>query len=365
MKQITALYLTNAREFCREPMAIVLILLLPLVLAVFFGLLFEGGGGSWTLQLGIVNKDGGPAGQQFMEGLTAPDVQEAINLTTGSQSEMLAALERGDVSLVLVLPADMTASLGQGQQIAVEVLYGSASAGSSAAGLSVVQNLLDEANLALSGASRKLVMEPVSVQIKSLRNIDLQMPGLLGVALLWLGLFGTALPLVQQRTTQVLRRLSVTPLRPVTMLTAQVGWRVTVALLQAGLFLLVGYFAFQVGVVGSKLLFVGVVALGALVFISLGYLLAGLASSEEGLMGMVQLVNLPMMFLSGGLVPHEMLPGFFQPVIRVLPLTYLSDALRQLMVDAPPLYPLWLDCAVLAGCFALFLVLGVRFWRWE
>lgn len=300
-----------------------------------------------------------------MEGLTAPDAQEEINVTTGSRADMLAALERGDVSLVLVLPSDMTASLSRGQQVAVEVLHGSASDGSSAAGLGVVQNLLLEANLVLSGAPRRLVMEPVSVQTESLRNIDIQMPGLLGVALLWLGLFGTALPLMQQRSTQVLRRLSLTPLRPATMLTAQIAWRVTVALLQAGLFLLVGYFGFHVGVAGSRVLFVCVVTLGGLVFISMGYLLAGLSSSEEGLMGMVQLVNFPMMFLSGGLVPTEMLPSFFQPVMRILPLTYLTDALGQLMVGAPPMYPLWVDCAVLAGCCVVLLLLGIRFWRWE
>jgi len=39
----------------------------------------------------------------------------------------------------------------------------------------------------------------------------LHVPGMLGVAILWLGLFGTAMPLMQQRTGKVLRRLSVTP----------------------------------------------------------------------------------------------------------------------------------------------------------
>jgi len=203
------------------------------------------------------------------------------------------------------------------------------------------------------------------VQTESLRLIDLQMPGMLGIALLWLGLFGTALPLVQQRSSQVLRRLSVTPLRPVSMLSAHVSWRVVVGLIQAGLFLLVGYFAFQVGVQGNILLFVTAVVLGSLVFVSLGYVLAGLISSEEGLIGAIQLVNFPMMFLCGGLFAISTLPEFLQPVSKLLPLTYLTDALGQLMVGAPPLYPLWLDFAVLAGCLVLFLVLGVKFWRWE
>jgi ABC-2 type transport system permease protein len=192
-----------------------------------------------------------------------------------------------------------------------------------------------------------------------------QMPGMLGIALMWLGLFGTALPLIQQRQSQVLRRLSITPLRPATILLAQVGWRVTVGLLQAGLFLLIGYLAFGTGVEGNRLLFLAAVLIGSLLFVSLGYLLAGLSSSEEGLMAISQIVNFPMMFLSGSLFPLEMLPDFFRPVTQILPLTYLTDALGQLMVGAPPLFPLWLDFAVMSGWLVVFLGLGVRFWRWE
>jgi ABC-2 type transport system permease protein len=196
-------------------------------------------------------------------------------------------------------------------------------------------------------------------------GIQGQMPGMLGIALLWLGLFGTALPLVQQRTGRVLRRFSITPLRPATMLLAQVGWRVTVGLMQAGLFMLVGYLAFGVGVEGNLLLFGATVALGALLFVSMGYLLAGLSSSEEGLIAMAQIVNFPMMFLSGGLFPIEMLPDFLRPAVDVLPLTYLTDALGQLMAGSSGLHPLALDLAVVAGWLAACLVLGIKFWRWE
>jgi len=135
--------------------------------------------------------------------------------------------------------------------------------------------------------------------------------------------------------------------------------------LQAGLFMLVGYLAFGVGVEGNVLLFVAAVALGALLFVSLGYALAGLSSSEEGLIAATQLVNFPLMFLSGGLFPIDMLPDFLKPAVDVLPLTYLTDALGQLMVASAGLHPLWLDLAVVSGWLAVCLVLGVKFWRWE
>jgi ABC-2 type transport system permease protein len=80
---------------------------------------------------------------------------------------------------------------------------------------------------------------------------------------------------------------------------------------------------------------------------------------------MTQLVNFPLMFLSGGLFPIEMLPDFLRPAVDVLPLTYLTDALGQLMAGSSGLHPLALDLAVVAGWLAACLVLGIKFWRWE
>jgi ABC-2 type transport system permease protein len=239
MRTLKTLYLTNAREFLREPMALFLVLLLPVVLAVFFGLVF-----------------GGDSGYSFV-------------------------------------------------------------------------------------------------------------PNVLGIALVWLGLFGTAMPVAQQREGQVLRRLGVTPLSPVALLTGQVAWRLTVAIIQTALFLIVGYIAFGVTVEGDWLLFAGAVALGALVFICLGYFLASVFRSTEGTIAALQLVNFPLMFLSGSLFPVESLPSYFRPVVDVMPLTYLSDALRQLIIGAPPLYPLWLDFAVMSGWLVVLVVLTARCWRWE
>jgi ABC-2 type transport system permease protein len=364
LNSMVALYLANAREFLRDPLTLFLVLLLPAALAAFFGLIFGGGDGP-ALQVGVVNEDVGPAGAQFLAGLEAPEVQEVLHLHVGTDDEMLEALNKGEVSVVVVLPADMSAALAAGEPATVEAFYDPARSTLSGVGLGFVRTLLSEANLSLSGSPRLLRMEEMSVQTHPLRAIDFHVPGLLGISSLWMGLFGTAMPLVQQRERQVLRRLRVTPLTPATLLTAQVAWRVTVGLLQAALFLLVGYLGFKVKVVGNWLLLAGAVTMGTLVFTSLGYLLASLAPSSEGVSAIAQIVNFPMMMLSGSLFAVESLPAYFRPVVAIMPLTYLSDALRQIMVGAPPLHPLWLDFAVLGGWLVAFLVLAVRFWRWE
>jgi len=44
-----------------------------------------------------------------------------------------------------------------------------------------------------------------------------------------------------------------------------------------------------------------------------------------------------------------------------MPLTYLTDALRQIMVGASSLHPLWLDFAVLGGWLVALLALATKF----
>jgi ABC-2 type transport system permease protein len=353
--------LANAREFLRDRTTVFLVMLLPVVLAVFFGLIF-GGDDSFTLHVGVVDEDGGEVGEELISGLQG---QETLGLRFGTRDEMLTALNKGEVSVVIALPAGATVALAAGESANVEVFVDPGRPLSGGTGLGFVRTYLGELNLALSDSQRLLVVEEKSVQTRPLRAIDFHIAGLLGVSMVWKGLFGTTSKVGQLKQKQVLRRFRLTPLAPITFLAAQATWSLTVGLLQAALFLLVGYAAFGVRVVGSWALLVTTVVLGSVVSTGLGYCLVSVCASAEAGAVVIQIINFPMMMLSGSLFSIETLPAYFRPLAAVMPLTYLSDALRQIIAGASPLYPLWIDFAVLGGWLAVFLALTVKFWRWE
>jgi ABC-2 type transport system permease protein len=363
MKAVAALYLAQAREFLRDRSSGFFVLLLPIAFGVFFGLVFAGGG-SFTLQMGVANEDAGSNGERFVRTVTLAETGKGIEVILGTRQELLAALEKAELHVVLIVPENMTASLAVGQPVTVEVYYDSSRSASSDLGLGIVRTLINETNLAMSGAPRLLAMSEKAVQSHPLRSVDFYMPGMLGVALLWLGVFGTAQPVISQRTTQVFRRLGITPISKATLLTAEVSWRVTVGLLQVLTFLLVGYLGFRVGV-KDWLPFIGAVLLGTLTFVSLGYVIVGLARSAESGAAIGQLIQFPMMMLSGSIMAVDFLPEFFRPMVAAMPLTYLSDLLRQTMVGMTPLYPMSLDFGVLGVWFVGLAVLAARLWRWE
>jgi ABC-2 type transport system permease protein len=363
MKAVSSLYLAQAREFLRDRSAVLFVLLLPVAFGVFFGLVFSQGG-SFTLQLGVVNEDQGPAGEGLLENLKESGPQGGYAIATGERGVMLEALEQGDLHILLVLPEGLTASLASGQTVEVPIFYDSANANSSNIGVGMAKTLVDEINLNLSGSPRILEMDLNPVQSHPLRAIDFYMPGMLGVALLWLGVFGTAQPIVAQREAQILRRIGVTPISRLTILASEVGWRVSVGLMQAALFLLVGYFGFGVGVL-DWLPFIGAVLLGTLVFVCMGYVLAGIGRSMESTMAIAQMLNFPLMMLSGSIFAAEVLPDFFEPITNALPLTYLSDLLRHAMVGAPVTYSLGMSFALLGGWLVILVLGAIKLWRWE
>jgi ABC-2 type transport system permease protein len=140
--------------------------------------------------------------------------------------------------------------------------------------------------------------------------------------------------------------------------------RVSIGLIQAAIFLIVGYLGFEV-TERNWAIFAGAILSGTLVFVTTGYVLAGTARSTESAMGVAQVALFPMMMLSGSLIDIERLPTVFRPVAKVIPLTYLEDLRRQLMAGAPAQHTLALNFAVLGGSFVVMPLLAIRLWKWE
>ena len=149
------------------------------------------------------------------------------------------------------------------------------------------------------------------------------------------------------------------------MVSSQVVYRLVLALVQTTIILVIAYFAFDIEVTGSWLLLIGLVLLGTLSFISLGYLAVSRAKTTEGAMPIIQILQFPMLFLSGIFFPVEFFPSFMKPVVNAIPVTYLGDALRQVMVDATPLHSMTTDFAVLGAWLVVCLALAIRFFKWE
>jgi ABC-2 type transport system permease protein len=208
------------------------------------------------------------------------------------------------------------------------------------------------------------VPQPETLQTENLNFISYFVPSMLGLSVMQVGIFA-AIPLVADRVKLIFKRLSATPLRRWQLVGSNVLMRLLIALTQAVIIVAVGVSVFGVEIVGSFLLTVLFIALGAMAFLALGYVIASFAKTEDSANGMTSVVQFPMMFLSGTFFPIDQMPDFLQSVARVIPLTYLSDALRQVMVGGAAFAPLWVCAAVLIGWLVVCFGIAARKFRWQ
>jgi ABC-2 type transport system permease protein len=289
---------------------------------------------------------------------------EPFDVSTGSLDDELAALRKGRRSAVVTTQTAPAASAMPAAADTVVVYFDPSRGSATQIVVPIIRQVVESVDRELSGAPQTLIVEPRSIQSQNLDFIDFFLPGMIAFSIMQAGMFA-AVPLVQLRVSHALKRFGATPIARWTVLASQGATRLVLAAAQAAVLLLVGRMLFGIHVSSNwpgMLLFL---LLGGAAFLGLGFAVSGLARTEEAVPALVQLVSFPMMFLSGVFWPIDTFPAPLQTFARALPLTFLGDGLRQVMVGGTPINPLWVDAAVLAGWVLVGGILAVRFFRWE
>jgi ABC-2 type transport system permease protein len=211
-------------------------------------------------------------------------------------------------------------------------------------------------------------MESVEVPGRVYRTIDFVLPGQLGFSLLSAGVFGVAFLFYNLRQSLVLKRFFATPVSRPTIIIGEGLGRVVFQLMTAVVILSVGHFAFDFTLVNGWTTFAEMLLLsllGLVVFMGFGFIVSGLARSESAIPPFSNLVTLPQFLLAGTFFPVENFPTWLQPVCRVLPLTHLNEAMRNIAFEGAHIT----DCGREIGYLALWGVavyaIAVRVFRWE
>ena len=361
MKTILRLTVANMKSLTRDRAALFWTFVFPIMFVFLFGWIFGGSGSSSKIAVGFVDEDKTAVSAAIQSAFGSV---ELLNLKVGSFEDEKAALKRGDVSAIIVIQKGTGAAVGTKTPVSLRLYTDPTKTQTTQIVSGVVAQIANHINLGLAGGTEILKFESLPLESSSLTAVGYLVPSILAMALMQLGVFA-AIPLVQQREKGILKRLGATPLARWQLVGGNVLERLAVALLDAVLIVGIGIAVFNVQILGNVLMVAFLVVLGAAAFLALGYALAAFLKTEEQASGVVQVVQIPMMFLSGIFFSFEFLPDFLQTVARFLPLTYLADALRQVMVNGSQVAPLGVDIAVLVGWLVVCLGISARYLRWE
>ena len=348
------LALARFREFSREKEMIFWTFVFPILMAVGLGIAFRNKGPD-KVYVGVLE------GAQATSLATALAAEPDVVVRRLQAGQVNAALRRGDVALVIeptMASASPSARPSPGSPFAYRF-------DPTRPESRVAQLVADRALARVAGRPPAEPVRLEKVTQRGSRYIDFLIPGLLGMNLLGTGLWGIGFALVRMRTGKLLKRLLATPMRKSEFLLSFMLARLAFLAIEVAVLLAFARFAFDVVVNGSVIALFLVAALGALTFSGLGLLVASRARTQEGVMGLMNVVSLPMWILSGVFFSADRFPHVIQPVIRALPLTAVVDALRGIMIDGSPLHALALPLAITVTWCVTSFAAALALFRWR
>jgi ABC-2 type transport system permease protein len=189
--------------------------------------------------------------------------------------------------------------------------------------------------------------------------------GMLGYGAANTAFAGLALILVARREMGILKRIRSTPLPAATYLIAVLTSILIVFALQAVSLFVLGKLLKATPWPGHVLSLALALALGAGAFAGLGLAVSGLIRSLEGSSAVVNVLVLPMAFLSGSFGPTRHYPRALRAIGDVLPLKYLLDAVNGIYLHGKEIWDKPTAVAVLAGWGVLGIAVAMRRFRWE
>ena len=398
MKGVLLLARAHLTSALRERITLFWFLVFPILLLAILALVFGNTGqeGSIQFPIALVNEEGPTTEGSFsamivsiFEGMANPNAEgePIFSLAEPDPGEDPASfldreerlLRQGDLAAIIVIPDGFD-----------DRLIRSFAAGPSAAppALQVYINRNDAASQmasgiieqVLAGVNRQILIRSGAIDLtdevstdavwiggreEGPSYIDFLLPGIILMGFFTAGLFGVPGTILFNRDRKILRRYWVSPLTVPRYLAGFSLGHLALCSLQFALLYAVGRYAF-----GARLDFARpdialVLLLAVLTFMAFGFLIASIAKTANAGMALANVLNMPMMFLSGLFFPISGLPLFLLVIVYINPVSYLVDRLRAGLGVGTATMPAPLTIAVPLAWIALSAFVAAKRLRWD
>ena len=336
-RRIYAIFVSRNREFLRDRSSLAWNLLLPVGLVFGLSFAFDGQRDEYTVGVLQAEAEIDTASHPFLETryirfVPYDDIDEALRKVERHQLDLL--IDTGPPTRYWINP---TAPKGYFIEFA----------------------LLQ----ALTPTPGSVIKE--QIEGDPVRYADWILPGILGMNMMFSCMFGVGYVVVRYRKNGFLKRLRATPLTSFEFITAQVASRMVLIMIITSFVYTGTHLLLDTRMEGSyfTLFLVGLV--GAISMVSLGLIVSARVTSEELAGGLLNLINWPMMMLSGVWFSLEGAGETMRSISRVFPLTHVLESARAVILDGATFADVAPSLAALVIMSAVFLGIGAAIFRWE
>lgn len=349
------------KMFMRNKGTIVFSLLLPMVMLSVFG--FLSGNSGPSIRIGLTNHSTTQMAVEFEKALVQVG---AFSIETLSEPEASEALGKGHIDLHIIVPENFGIMRdGKPMPEQIETRYNDGKPQGAQIANLVITQIVNSLDRQFTGTAPMLAVKTSGVTVNNLGYFDFVLPGILAMTIMQLGIFSVSFSFVAWKLNGALRRIQATPIHPLQFVLAQAVVRLIVVIMTATVLVGFGAWFFDFHMVGSYVHFALVCIIGALIFLGIGFSIAGWAREETQVAPAANLVQLPLVLLSGIFFPAEVFPSWLQSVTDFFPLTYMVDAMRKIANEGTSLWALPGDLLGMCVWMVISYTIAVKLFRWE
>ena len=341
-------------ELFRNRMGLFLLILMPIFMMAMVGFIYPSETSLTNIPIALANEDTGFEGYNLSSTfiLTLNSINENANMITLIDASNLAdireLIQTGDVEGGIIISDNFSQNIMNGQQGTISIVTDQSNPQLSAMIQSVMSQVFEQMGTALAqqNVAEQLgidlhnalaIVKPYNIQVKGsiegeFSYFDFIAPGIMAMTVMMSVMTGLPAAISQEREVGTLDGMMVAPINRLSVILGKTLAQMSRGILQGILILVLSILLFGVTIHGNILLVFGLLLLGVFSFVGLGVVLTSFAKDQETAVMMMTTIMFPMMFLSGVFFPIEQMPWFMQSISKFLPLTYVADALRKVMV---------------------------------
>jgi len=355
--KIVTLASKEIRHILRDPRALALIFILPIIMIMLYG--YAVNLDLKNIPVALVDHDRSPVSRHMVEKMESSGYFTIIG-RYGTVTEARDLIYTGEAMGIVVIPRRFMKEASTSRGATVQLLLDGSDA-NSATIASNYFNLFISRLSSEASAGAPLSVEPRILYNTNLESVKFIVPGLAAILMMMVCALMTSVTIVREKETGTLELILTTPSKPYQIVIGKVLPYIAIAFLECTTIVGFAHFWFGVPVVGSlALLFL--MTFGYLFCaLSIGITISAAVSTQQVALSLAMLSTmLPSVMLSGFIFPVASMPRPLQLISMVLPATYYLRIIRGIMLKGVGWMELWPNLAVLLGIGVLFLFIGMK-----
>lgn len=355
----------STKRFFRDRLALFFTIVFPLIFLFVFGGL-NGGNGEISFKVAVINHSDSKFATEFVQKAEDSGVLEVNkDLTTIDQAK--EKMNRSEIDATIVLPetfGDVSKDTAYPSGEA-EVVFTQNNQQSASALAAVLGDQFKAINSQFVTNITPFTVKKTELKNNSLSPFDYTFAGLIGFAIIGMGIFGPVNVFPELKKMGILRRLSTTPLKVWQYFVSTMIGQLIIGALSLAIMFAIAILVFHLKVVGNWAELTLFIMASIIMILGIGLALGGWAKNERQVAPLANIVVFPMMFLSGTFFPRFLMPDWLQNISAFLPLTPVVDGIRLIATEGKHLIDLLPQIGLIGLWLVVIYIIAFKVFRWE